>query len=281
MSYYSGQGRLYVAERDTDGTPKGFTALGNVPNLEVSVEVTKFEHKESMSGNRAVDLTIVQEKKGTFTMTLEDMSIDNLALAFWGTASAQAASALSDLVVKARVHATEDLRVPLMDSTTGAIYPGLTWAQGSDTIGDDAVPTVTYEFGASDADTTNSKNGYVDAANGVLVIYSTAKQSARTATATITDGQDLYADIAAYGATTIMDAFTETSQQRWLRFEGLNTVPGQGQPVIIDLFKADLDPLTGYGLINEELASFEVTGSVLYDELQPGTSKFFRQVNVD
>ena len=84
MGYYSGQGRLYVAERNADGTPKGFTPIGNVPNLELAIEVTKFEHTESMSGSRATDQVIIQEKKGTFTMTMEDMKPSNLALALWG-----------------------------------------------------------------------------------------------------------------------------------------------------------------------------------------------------
>lgn len=276
MAYYSGQGRLYVAERNADGTPKGFIPVGNVPALELSVEVTKFEHKESMSGSRAVDLTVVQEKKGTFSMTLEDMNLDNLTLAFWGQKATLATAAISDLMITARVAATDvDYRVPIMDTTTGDIYPGITAV----VVGSDATPTITYEFGLTDADTTNSKNGYIDAANGTLVIYNTAKQISRGATNNITDAQDLYIDAAGYDDQTLMHAFTETSQQRWIRFEGLNTI--DNKVVLIDMFKADLDPLTGYGLINEELASFEITGSVLYDELQPGSSKFFRQVNVD
>jgi len=275
MAYYSGQGRLYVAERNADGTPMGFIPIGNVPTLEMSVEVTKFEHKESMSGNRAVDLTIVQEKKGTFTMTVEDLDLDNLSLAFWGEKATQATGALSDVVVVARVAATDTAyRVPIMDPATGAVYPNVSTV----IVGDDAVPTVTYEFGTSAAD-VNSKNGWVDETNGTLIIFDTATQTANGAAVNITDGQDLYIDATSYADATVVHAFTKTSQQRWLRFEGLNTI--DNKVVIVDMFKADLDPLTGYGLINEELAQFEITGSMLYDELQPGTSKFFRQVNVD
>lgn len=277
--YYSGQGSLYVAERNADGTAKGFVELGNVPSLELSIDVTKFEHKESQSGSRAVDLTIVQEKNGTFSMQLESITKENLALGFWGQSAVNAAGSLSDLVVKAAVDASGsvDYRVPLVNTATGQVYPSVTFA-GGDTIGDDATPTTTYEFGTSDTDLVNSKNGYVDEANGVLVIYSAAKQTARGAAASITDGQDLYVDIASYGATTQVDAFTVSSQERWLRFEGLNTIDNKA--VIVDLFKASLDPLSGYALINEELSSLEVNGSILYDSLQPGASKFFRQVNV-
>lgn len=280
MSYYSGQGRLYLAERNTDGTPKGFLPVGNVPKLEISIETTKFEHKESMSGSRAVDYSLVQEKKGSFTMTVEDITLRNLAVAFWGAEGSQSAGTFNNLLLKASVHASLDMRVPILKSSTGEAYANV------DTLvlTDDTVPTTTYEFGTSDSDTTNSLNGYVDEANGTIVIYSTAKQTSRGASATITDGQDLYVLSGNYGATDYMNAFTESSMERWLRFEGLNTVidtsTGASNVVIVDIFKGSIDPLTGYGLINEELGSFDLTGSMLYDSLQPGTSKFFRQINV-
>jgi hypothetical protein len=274
MAYYSGQGVLYVAERNTDGTPKGFVSLGNVPSLEVSVEVTKFEHKESMSGSRAVDLTIVQEKKGTFRMTLEDMAVTNLAMAFWGETAAVSSGAVTDLLLEAQVAATDtDYRIPIINYSTGVAYAGISAVTVGSTSGS---PVITYEFGTSES-AAGSKNGWIDLNNGSLIIFSTAKQTAKGAAANIANGVDLYLDFTA-GAGTLVHAFTKTSMERWLRFEGLNTI--NNKPVVIDMFKASLDPLSGYGVINEELASFEVSGSLLYDALQAGTSKFFRQMNV-
>ncbi len=280
MGYYSGQGRLYLAERTAAGTPKGFTAIGNVPNLEISIETTKFEHKESMSGSRAVDYSLIQEKKGTFSMTMEDMSLANIATAFWGSESDQASSTFVDLVLTARVHATRTMRVPILDYATGEAFANV------DTlvIGDDATPTTTYQFGTAEGTTAapgGALNGWVDQKNGTIVIFSTAEQTARSASSVIVDAQDLYINSGNHGATSQVDAFTQTSMERWLRFEGLNTALTTGNnQVIIDIFKASIDPLSGYGLINEELASFELSGSILYDDLQPGTSKFFRQMNV-
>ncbi len=277
MSYYSGQGRLYLAERNADGTAKGFIPVGNVPALEVSIETTKFEHKESMSGSRAVDYSLIQEKKGTFTMTMENMTLANLAVAFWGTETAQASSTFADLELVARVHATIDMRVPIRSEATGESYADV------DTLvlTDDAAGTTTYEFGTTDG-AAGSKNGYVDEANGTIVIFSTAKQTTRSAAVALADEDPLFVDTGNYGATDYMDAFTVNSMERWFRLEGLNTVISDGTKnnVIIDIFKASVDPLQGYGLINEELASIELNGSVLYDDLQPGTSKYFRQVNV-
>jgi len=268
--YYSGQGSLYVAERNADGTPKGFLPLGNVPTFEISVEVTKFEHKESESGARAVDLSIVQEKKGTFTMTLENLTIDNLATAFWGSSAVTAAVVAGTATVTAYVHAdTYDYRIPLP-------YPAV------DTVVlKDSGETITYELGTSEGDTVNSLNGWVDEAGGSIVIFNTAKQTSRGAANNIADLDVLHITSYNAGASSTMYAFTQDSLVRYLRFEGINTVDtGSGtKRLIVNMFKSQLDPLTGYGLINEELGSLQITGNLLYDELQTGTSKFFEQIN--
>ncbi len=280
MAYYSGQGNIYVAEKDAiTGDPGGFVRVGNVPSLEISIETTKFEHKESMSGSRAVDLTIVQEKKGTFTMTLEDMDMENLALGFWGaTANIPAAvsvafqitAALSGIpLTGARSRETV---VPIVNHATGTVYADITTA--TYVISDDAVPTTTYQFGDTDSDTVNSLNGWVDLATGDIHIYDTDKQTVRGATVNLANTNPLYITFD-HGSLDNLAAFTKTSQQRWIRFSGLNTEGGD--PVVVDMFKADLDPLTGYGLINEEIGSFELTGSLLLDDTRSGSSKFFSQ----
>jgi len=246
--YFSGQGSLSVGVRDANGKPMGLVPLGNVPNLEISIEVTKFEHKESETGSRAVDLTVVQEKKGTFTMTLEDMKASNLALGFWGTDSVVAGAAVSDEQVKVY----HDKPVPLdfinVEGTTPAPV-----------VGDDATPTTTYVDGT---DYT------IDLANGTITALSTGS---------ITDLQTVFVDYTHNGSTK-MEAFTETSLERYMRFEGLNTIDNTA--VVIDIFKAQLDPVTGYAVINEDIAQMTVNGNVLLDSLQTGVSKFFTQRNV-
>lgn len=284
--YYSGQGRVYVGERNANGGADYLEALGNVSALEISVEIQKFEHKESQTGNRVVDLTIVQEKSGTFTMTVEELSMKNLALAFWGETGvvAAATTAYSPAITVTAGMMTDttddpDKRIPI-----GKGIQKLTSVDVQDT--GDASPTVTYEFGTTKGTTAvpgSSKNGYYDADNGMLVVFSESEQTARSATTNISADDVIYV---AYdsAAATRMEAFTESSQQKFIRFEGLNTVDNGGggnKEVIIDIYKADLDPLTGYGLINEELGSFELAGTILADSVQQTGSEFFTQYNVD
>jgi hypothetical protein len=260
--YYSGQGRVYSAERDaTTGAPLGFDELGNIPDLSVSVAVTKFEHKESQSGSRAVDLTIVQEKKGSFSMTLESMSLDNLALAFWGSHAHTVAGSVATENVIAYLGKRSALSLPAVSSVV---------------VQDDA-DTITYEFGTSATDVL-SLNGYVDEDAGSIHVFTDADQTTKGATVNIVDLEVLHIafDNAASGQ---VEAFQETSMERYLRFEGLNTI--EGKAVIVELYKAQLDPLADYGLINEELGTLTITGSLLYDDKQAEGSNFFRQVNVE
>ena len=253
-TYYSGQGKFYVGDRidstnlSTDGVtfikqPDGLTALGNISALSIDIETTKYEHKESESGNRAVDLSIVQEKKGTFTMTLENVNGFNLALGLWGDSSVTTGTLIDDEEINSRF----DLPVPLANPNILSIT----------SVADDAVPTTTY---------TEGSDYTVDLVNGTITVLSTG---------TITDGQLLFVTYTP-NASTKVEAFTKTSQERWLRFNGLNTVDDSN--VVVDMFKCSFDPMTGYGLINEEIAALELTGNILLDDTQLSTaSQFFRQ----
>jgi hypothetical protein len=238
--YYSGQGSLYEADRDGSGNPTGFRPLGNVPSLEMSIEVSKFEHKESESGSRAIDLTIVQEKKGTFSMTVDNLAMTNLAMAFWGTESAVTGASITD----EEVTLYHDKWMPLAHPAVSALV-----------VGDDATPTTTYVLGT---------DYEVNLAAGSIKALSTGD---------ITDGQVVFADYT-HASYSNMDGLTQTSMEKYLRFEGLNTI--DGKTVVVDIFKASIDPLTGFGLINEENGSFDLTGNILYDSNNlPGG--FFRQ----
>lgn len=240
--YYSGQGIVYEGSRDANGRPMGLRDVGNVSKLEISIEVTKYEHKESRSGSRAVDLAVIQEKKGKIAMTFEDCSLDNLAMAFWGTSTVSPASTGQNFTVLAYL----GKRCPILgagnvSSVVVKSHDGLT----------------TYVL---NTDYT------VDLVHAVII--------PKTGGA-IQDG-DLLSVTCNVGGITTLDAFTQSSMEKFLRFEGINTI--DEIPVIVDIFRVSLDPLSGYGLLNTEIATFEVAGSMLYDDLQPGNSKFFREI---
>ena len=51
--YFSGQGKVYAATRNTDGTvdADAYRDIGNVPSLSITLETDVLEHQESRTGS--------------------------------------------------------------------------------------------------------------------------------------------------------------------------------------------------------------------------------------
>lgn len=243
--YYSGQGSLLVAKRDpATGKPLGFLPIGNVPDLSLDIAVSKKEHKESESGDRLLDLTLVTEKKGTFKFKLENLSLDNLAMGLYG----EAATVALGTVVAENVTVYKGKRMPLNHPNVSAVI-----------VKDDA-DLITYVAGTDYI--LDAKNGTLEFLIGSALVE-----------------LDVVHVAYSYGAYSNLEAFTQAvSPERWLRFQGLNTV--DGSHVIIDAYRAQFDPLTNYALINEDVVGVDMAGSLLADSFVVSGSKFFRQRNV-
>lgn len=250
-TYYSGQGSVYASERNaTSGVPLGFIAVGNVPELEISIEVTKYEHKESESGSRAVDLSIVQEKKGTFRMLVENVTLENLAMGFWGATVDRAAETDEQITLVAPTDLSLGMALPIGNTNVSAVDVGTGAGLSDHTI--DVDYTLDLRYGTI----TPIDGGAITGGSTIHVQYTTA------------------------AITKSVKAFSENSLERYIRFEGLNTIDG-ADDVLVNLFKVQLDPISGYQLINEELAQLEITGSLLYDDKQTDdTNRYFEQIIV-
>lgn len=244
--YYSGQGRLFIGERDAStGKPLNLIAVGNVPALEVQLAVTTVNHRESMSGDRATDLTLVTEKTPTVVITFESLSFNNLVAAFWGEQSAVSSGtvAASDgEVVKIKrggVYTTE--------------HPGI--SDLSITVGGTAL--------AEDG------NYDYDPAFGTIYVKADAPD--------IPAGGEVEATLAySYTSHERLDALTQTAPpERFLRFEGLNTI--NGDSVLVEIPRAAFQPLSSFPLINEEVGQVEVTADILLDPFITTGSRYLRE----
>lgn len=250
--YYSGQGRLGIGDRDpVTGAFSNVLFVGNVTSLTLDIATTKFEHKESMSGQRAIDLTIVQEKNATFSFTAESLNLRLLALGLYGAATSNVGATVTAEAHVAKKPATANdqaIAIPLK-------FPN--------------VSAVTVKYGAGFSTTAVEGTDYmVDEGFGTVYIpFGT----------TIPDDAPIQVDYT-YGAFDQIDAFTQgTAPERYLRFEGLNTVDGSKR--LIEIPRAALDPLTGLEFINEELGSGEFNGNILPDltVTNPALSQYFRE----
>lgn len=246
--YYSGQGRLIIGERDPKtGRPINLREVGNCTALELTVQTTKSDHKESMSGERAIDLTLVTEKSATFKFTCESVSLENLALGLWGSIQSSEAATVVDQEHKVGPGAL--IALPHQMVTTVTIMDKAAVPV--------AVPAGMYsvdpEFG-----TIRFSNDYVATGVGVDLGVVSISYEAEADIKTL------------HGLTEVMPP------ERFVRFEGINTV--DGDLVLVEIPRSSFEPLASLPLINDELASFEVTGTALRDNLiVTDGSKYYRQ----
>lgn len=230
MAYFSGQGRVYIGERDEFGNPKGLLPVGNVPDLKVSLSIETLEHKESQTGQRLTDLTLIKEKKGEFSCTLEELLTTNLELALYGTTTNDTTGGtVTDEALPNPVNVGE-LYVLQHQNISGL------------SIKDSAATPVTVD--------TNHYR--VNEKHGSIVFNDLATYT-----------QPFKASYS-YGASRSTAMFTRPLPERWVRFEGLNTADGN-RPVVIDLYRVSINPAKELSVITDELLQFELSGNVLAD----------------
>ncbi len=247
--YYSGQGVVLIGEYNEAGEVTGLEPVGNVPALKIGIETSSVEHKESQSGQRAVDLRLITEIKTNLSATLENFDRAGLAMALRGEYQSIAAGAVTDVPLACypgKVVALPHVKIS-----------GLTLKKGGTTL----------KAYVSDDQPWDYK---INAEAGSVRFNDTL------ATTSVSAGDALTAGYS-HAAQAQVDALTTSPQPRFLRFEGLNTVDGNN-PVVVEAFRFVIDPAKELALITgEEVASFELEGSLMADSSRPAGSKFFRQ----
>lgn len=232
-TYYYGQGRIYLAERDATtgvaGTPRW---VGDVSAFSVKLAVEKVEHKESFSGQRALVRSFPIGKSATIDMTLHQVDTDNLALTLNGTSTSTVTGTVTaetlpaDMVVGQQVSlANPGVSAVVITDSTGT---PLTLTAGTDY-------TVDADFGRV---TVLNLGAYVQPFKAA---YS-------------------------YAARKSVGMFTTGQKNFTLRYEGVNLAEGNA-PVIVDLYKLAPDPLAELALITtgNDVAGMQITGGVLLD----------------
>lgn len=73
---------------DNNGTPGTKRDLGNVTEMEITPEIEKLDHFSSRAGVRQKDYSVPLSQTLTVRMVLEEMTLENLAMALMGTVTA-------------------------------------------------------------------------------------------------------------------------------------------------------------------------------------------------
>lgn len=228
--YFSGQGKVYIAT-PVAGVPGVFRYVGNVPSLEINFETDTLEHKEATSGQRLTDLRLSREKKASLKMTLEEFDKNNLALALYGVAADIGAGSVTAEVFPNPVAVGDFVRLAKQKVSSVVI---------EDSAGTPATLVLDTDYRIESAD------------HGLIEILNIGAYT-----------QPFKADYS-HALVANINMFTAPAPERWIRFQGLNTADNN-KSWLIELYKAAMDPLANLALITDELASLELSGSVLYD----------------
>ncbi len=232
--YFSGQGKVYVATRDGSGNPGAFRDLGNIPALSLTLETDVLEHKESRTGSRLTDLRLVKDRKASVAMTLESFNVKNLQMLLYGTSQTGGGAVTNE-------------------ASPAGLAVGDIVALASPHVS--AVSVNTYTGGTAWVLNTDYS---LDAVAGMITILDISK------------GTRIEVDYTA-AASNIVPMFKDVMPERYLRFVGLNTA-NSNKVVTVELYRVAFDPANTFDLINDELAQFELSGSVLYDSTRDANS---------
>ena len=222
--------------------------MGNAPALEIAVQTTQVDHKESMSGQRSTDFTLLTEKSATVNITFESLDIKNLAMSFYGSIVEVAAG---DVVAEELINTTSADGGLLLLAHNQIEDLVLTTTGGTPTTISADAYTLDPEFGTIQWDPT-----FTPAITGnVSAAYS-------------------------YGASERLDGLTAVQPpERAMRFQGINTI--DDSLYLVEIPRVQFQPLQSFPLITEEVAQVQVTATILPDNtLNDGGSRFYRQTRI-
>lgn len=240
--YLLGKGKVSLCERDTNGAVSKALYVGNAPDFKISMTNEKISHNESTSGLNAKDRDIVTAIGMDFSLTLESITKENIALLTWGTnvhiaSSATQSHAFPDDVEAGDVHIIPNgfnlSTVSLKDSTPTTPL----------TI-DPSHYDVDLDFGAVE---------FLDISTGIQPYI-------------------LHYD---RGAGESVPFFGASRPTRFIRFEGLNLAnPGlsYSDKYLVEIYLGAFEPVADFALIGTEFAKFELKGSALLDETRNSNS---------
>ena len=113
--YTLGGGTLLFSETDTSkvGDELGYNSLGNMSSVEATFDPETLEHFTSQSGKRVKDEEVVSQLNGTLTMTVDELSVENVRYFFYGgSVSDVAATTAVSSTAYGTIGSIKDLYLP-------------------------------------------------------------------------------------------------------------------------------------------------------------------------
>lgn len=241
-TYASFQGRVYLGQRDAAGLPIEVRSPGNVAELKLALKTDVLEHYESQTGQRTLDHRMVKQKSATVTLTIEEFTKENLALALYGNHVTGSGGTVTGEPVGGAL--------PVIGDRYFLAHPKVS----SLVVKDSSTPPVTLVAGidyTADLDFGAVQWLRLDDGDEPPVAYVAPFTASYS-----------------YGAVTDVGIFTQALPERYLRLEGLNTAQGNAK-VLVELYRVAFDPLKEISFISDDYNKFELEGALLADATKP------------
>lgn len=229
---FSLQGNFYSSIRNaTTGKPGKMTWLGNASVATMALETDKSDKNESFSGSRLLYGSLQRSKSARLSITLDEWLPENLALGLYGT----------QVDVTGASIVAEALPAGLVAGDMVAVDKGFISAV---TVKDSTgVPLVLV---------AGTDYSVVSAGRGIIKIIDPTGFV-----------QPFTVDYTYANAKSLAMFSTVTPPERYVIFDGVNTITGE--KVLMDLFRMQFDPVTDFGLINDDFGSLQLEAVALYD----------------
>ena len=237
-AYFSGQGEIFVADRDSNGLIGPYRSVGNVPSLQVTLETSVQDHKESITGKRLTDYRLITENKASVTMTLEKFTKKNLMMLMYGSDSS---------TTSATVVTGEILKTGVTSVLVGDIY-FTKFPNASSVVVKAGSTTLAL----------NTDYSLVTTGGWAKITIITIANMGATGNLTVDYSSAAHDSVVMFKAPNV---------ERAVKFMGLNTA-NSDQIVNVELYRLIFDPAANVALLNDELAQFELTGSALVDSVR-------------
>ena len=222
--YFSGQGTVYGSVRSNLGAPTTYLALGNCPSL--ILHMAEGIVTNAANGGQALANVVRGTDLPTFSMVLEDVNPNNLALMLYGQNNTVTGGSISGEVISNIAPNTSQPVANINLSSFSLTNGATTYVNGFDYT--------------------------IDLPTGMITFPSSS-----TCAASCTANYN-------YGNHSKVGAATQAPPFMWLRFQGMNT-GNTNEPVVVDIYKTKLYPVQDIPLIGDSIVQFPITGRIFQD----------------
>lgn len=242
--FFTGQGKVFISERDTLGNPIGFKDIGRVSEVSLLLKDVIIEHHESRTHQAFRDSIEYLSSDVDISLTVNQVNTETLNI-FWNAANKSIDAGSSQ----------EQITVDL-----GYQY-GLSYTKVSNVVITDISGTTTYVEG---------NNYNIDLDTGTLEIIEDQSQ----AVIAINCNQELVINYD-YDAQHKLCYGVDDRKEYFFRFVGLN-IAESNVPVVLECYRVGFYVLNQFKVQGQQSGTLDVRGALMKDALRPKGCQFFK-----